>query len=184
MKLEILQDEHASSPSEWGDDSLFLVANHRQFYVPVPGEKRLPQYGNEVADRFAKTHHIFDLEAYIHSGVRLALSGEGNFPDRCWDVSQLGYVFASKSEWKTRKEARKAALSLVETWNDYLSGDVWGYVVEDDDGNCLDACWGFYGDDGKKEAQSEGEKALAAAKAAAEHKAKEDSNQLELNLSS
>lgn len=159
MKLLIERDEHASSPSEWRDTSLFLVANHRQFYVPVPGEKKLPQYGNEVADRFAKTHHIFGLEAYIHSGVVLALRGEGNFPDRMWDVSQLGYVFVSKAEWKNKADARKAALALIEEWNQYLSGDVWGYIVQDDEGNDLESCWGFYGEEAARE---EGESMLKA----------------------
>lgn len=31
--------------------------------------------------------------------------------------------------------------------NQYLLGDVWGFVVEDKDGEHLDSCWGFFGDD-------------------------------------
>ena len=101
---------------------------------------------NSEALQYCKDYHIFGLEAYIHSGVVLALSREGNFPDRQWDVSQLGLVFVSKKEWKTRAKAREAALGLIEYWNSCLSGEVYGFVIEDSEGGTLDSCWGFFGD--------------------------------------
>jgi hypothetical protein len=85
------------------------------------------------------------------------LAGEGNFPDRQWDVSTLGAVFASKEEWSTKEQARAAALCKVEEWNQYLSGDVWGYVIETEEGQHLDSCWGFYG---RKYAEQEAQQAL------------------------
>lgn len=90
-------------------------------------------------------YHFFGLEAYIHSGVVLALSNEGNFPDRQWDVSQLGLVFVSKKEFKTEKEARARAEGLIETWNYHLSGQVYGFTVTDPDGETIDSCGGFVG---------------------------------------
>jgi len=35
----------------------------------------------------------------------------------------------------------------VEVYDQYLCGDVWGFVLVDEDGEELDSCWGFYGDD-------------------------------------
>ncbi len=145
LSYEIIQDQTAESPREWADTGLFLVANHRDFYVPEPGEKRVPESANEVVDKYSKTHWVFPIEAYIHSGVVLAFSQEGNFPDRRWDVSQLGFVFAAKEEWRLSKSARKAAAGLIATWNQYLSGDVWGYAIKDEEGATVDSCWGFYG---------------------------------------
>lgn len=100
----------------------------------------------QTVKEMRKKYHVFGLEAYIHSGVVLALSHEGNFCDRQWDVSQLGLVFVSKKEWRAAKKARAAALSLINEWNDYLSGNVYGYVIETPDGEHLDSCWGFSGD--------------------------------------
>ena len=107
--IRIEQDENENSPEEWGNNDLFLVANHKDFFVksPVDGIN----LETPIAE-MEKEWWIMGLEAYIHSGVVLALSREGNFPDRQWDVSQLGAVFASKKEWKTKQEARKAALGL------------------------------------------------------------------------
>jgi hypothetical protein len=143
MKYRIEQDTDRTKEND--DMGLFLVAKHRQFSVAAPFEKSIPQYANEVVDKYSKTHWVFPLEAYIHSGIVLALSGEGNFPDRQWDVSQIGFVFAAKKEWRMNKTAKKAVEAFIEEWNLYLSGEVYGYIIEDDDGNTVDSCWGFYG---------------------------------------
>ena len=136
--IRIHQDEDAQSPQEYGEDELFLVADHRDFHVKPPEGSTF----ESVSDDYKKTHHCFGLEAYIHSGVRLALSQEGNFPDRRWDVSQLGAIFASKTEWKTRKQAREAVQRFIESWNDYLSGNVYGFTIDELD----ESVWGYYGD--------------------------------------
>ncbi len=145
MKYAIKQDMDAQNPQDDGDTGLFLVANHRDFYVREPGEKAIPRDAFELIKKYRKSHWIFTIEAYIHSGVVLAFSSQGNFPDRRWDVSQVGFIFAAKNEWRLSKSAKKVAAGYLETWNQYLSGDVWGYVIEDDEGNALESCWGFYG---------------------------------------
>lgn len=141
--IEIYQDDDAQSPAEWGDDNLFLAANHRDFYVKPPKDSTF----ESVIDDYKKTHHVFSLEAYIHGGVVLALAHEGNFPDRQWDVSQLGAVFVAKSEAKTRARARKLAQGLVREWNCYLSGEIYRYFVKDQEENEMFSCGGFYADD-------------------------------------
>lgn len=158
LVIKISQDEDPQSPDEYGDDNLFLVGYHRDF--TVERDKVITKQGlidclakpenldPEALDRvkaFKEKYHIFGLEAYIHSGVCLALSHEGGFPDRQWDVSQLGAVFLAKSEWKTWKQAHRTAQGHIEGWNDYLSGNVYGYVVTTQDGEDIESCWGFQG---------------------------------------
>jgi len=41
--------------------------------------------------------------------------------------------------------ARELLISEVKEYDQYLTGDVYGYVVEDADGEHIDSCWGFYG---------------------------------------
>lgn len=151
LSLYIVRDEDAQSPDEFGDESLFLVADHRDFYVKPPESSTF----ETVVGDYEKTHHVFGLEAYIHSGVSLALSNEGSFPDRQWDVSRLGAVFVSKKEWPKHEDAKKTAEGYIETWNTYLSGDVWGYVPEDEEGEHIDSCWGYYGHEHAEEAGRE-----------------------------
>jgi hypothetical protein len=171
----LVQDSDPQSPEDNEDNELFLVGYHRDFTVDrsrtrynketqrnevidtgitkdtarmiVNGGKDENGELNEEAANYIKDYHIFGLEAYIHSGVVLALSHEGNFCDRQWDVSQLGLVFVCKVEWKSEKKARAAALSLIEDWNAYLSGDIYGIVFEDYNAKKEqidhDSCWGY-----------------------------------------
>lgn len=96
-----------------------------------------------------KDYYIFPLSALIHSGVYLSLSYSFPSDPGGWDTSHVGAVFASKKEWESKESAYKAAKSLVGTWNQYLSGDVYGIVVERYDNNKQqidhDAVWGYYG---------------------------------------
>ena len=43
------------------------------------------------------------------------------------------------------RDVEAVAKSVVDEWNQYLSGDVWGYVIKDEEGEEVDSCWGFYG---------------------------------------
>ena len=160
--IKLHYDEGYDSPDEWGDEGLFLVGYHRDFTVErdniITKDQAVDifriQHGEELlkdADQsvkeILKEYHCFGLEAYIHSGVALSLSYEGNFPDRRWDVSQLGLVLAGKKEWKKREKARKAAEGLIETWNQYLSGEIYGYETESPSGEFIHSCWNYYDKD-------------------------------------
>lgn len=36
---------------------------------------------------------------------------------------------------------------MIDEWNQYLSGDVYGFKLLDENQNEIDSCWGFYGSD-------------------------------------
>jgi len=169
LKIRISQDHDAESPSAWGDDNLFLVGYHRDFSVDGPKEKGyLILDKNECAtilrgnvdpedlgiQNILNKYHVFALSAYIHSGVKLYLGDIVCAPfdtpsssgGRGWDTSLLGAVLVAKTEWPEQDKAEEAAQGLVNTWNGYLSGNVYGYTIEDAQGEHLDSCWGFYGD--------------------------------------
>ena len=148
----LVQDDDPESPNEFCDNELFLVHYHRDFCIRqgniiTEEETREWYQGKKISQ--AKNYHIFPVTAYIHSGVALSLSSDKYpFNDR-WDVSHVGLVLVSKKEWKDKRKARKAAKSLIEEWNMYLSGDVYGLVCEkfDKERNSIDhdSVWGFYG---------------------------------------
>jgi hypothetical protein len=165
-QITIYPDTDCQSLNEDGDDSLFLVHYHGDFWIEPKDKDKRPlcsrnalgyimtnnadDYDKESAEAILRLYHVFPVAAYIHSGVSLSLEGS-EFPDQQWDVSHVGAVLASKKEWRLRKSAYKCAASLVKSWNNYLSGNVYGYMAGTaDDASCIDSCWGFYGDyDGK-----------------------------------
>ena len=159
LTVRIIQDEDPMTPEE-GDTPVYLAHFHRSFawcggalpFASFDQSSRFLFDDEHEEDR--KEWAIFLLDSYIHSGVYLTLTGSleaARLPDRGWDVSQCGAIFVKKDgEWgspegEEEPDYEKIARTHVEEWNKYLSGDVWGYIVEDSDGNELDSCWGFYG---------------------------------------
>jgi hypothetical protein len=112
---------------------------------------------------------ILPLYLYDHGGITMS-TGAFSCP---WDSGTVGFIYCSlekaQYEWGTedsklrgwdgnanytRKEdgstrtLREAATrfleSEVEEYDQYLTGDVWGYVVSTPDGD-EESCWGFFG---------------------------------------
>jgi hypothetical protein len=122
-----------------------LVHYHRDFEVNrdkiITKDDCAAWYGGETIEQ-EKKYHIFLTKTYIHSGVVLALDESGReFPDERWDVSRCGCVLVSKKETRSKKKAYKLASNLIDIWNDYLSGNVYGYKTDTGD-----AVGGYYGD--------------------------------------
>lgn len=147
-EIAIHQDESGDFfVDENGESEMFIVYDHRQFCLRVDGfdpEEIFEHWnkGNETYD----DHWVFPLYAYIHSGVALSLTkNHYPFTDR-WDVSFRGFALANKEVWGNKDKAYDVVKRLVNDWNDYLSGQVYGFMVEADDYD--DSCWGFIGDDG------------------------------------
>ena len=159
-KINIHYSEADDSPDDWGDDNLFLVYDHRCIDVWRKGFE--PRTINEFLrdkdeelweDCHYNDYYIFEVEAYIHSGISLSLFSGSK---QCrWDSSVSGYILASKDEFKTIEEAKLRAEGLIETWNQYLDGSIYGFEVikEDFCSHCgttteefIDSCGGYYGD--------------------------------------
>lgn len=91
---------------------------------------------------------VYPVYGYVHSGVALSLT-----PFSCpWDSGVAGVVAVKRpsrgGEWRTRKAFLAYLEACIATFNDYLSGDCYGYeVVETDTGTVVDSCWGFIGFD-------------------------------------
>lgn len=146
--LEVIQDDDAQSPDTWGNADMFLVYDHKQFTVKRKGFP--PKYIYDYLDEKTGTildhdldlskldnFHIFNVAAHIHSGIHLQLNNS-SFPfQRGWDTSTTGFVIVKKEdivEGKkptiiTEAEALQYAEGLIKTWNQYLSGDIYGFRI-------------------------------------------------------
>lgn len=104
---------------------------------------------------------IYPLFIYDHSGLRIKI---GSFNDR-WDGGQVGFIFVTKEKIKDiygepedlmedvlknyLKKAKVVIEGEVETYDNYISGDVYCTVVEKFDENKVrvdyDIVGGYYG---------------------------------------
>jgi hypothetical protein len=157
LKLEIVQDEDPQSPRVEMDNLGTIVCFHRKYKL---GDKTdLP---STAFDGWAdmKAHLIEQLEAEVvlplylldHSGLSLSTS---DFNDK-WDSGQVGFIYATRaailSQYfrkritdRLRARVKLALQAEVAVYAQYLEGDVWGFMVKDEDGEVVDSCWGFYG---------------------------------------
>lgn len=152
QEIRICRDEYSQSPDDWGNIESFLVYDHRQFCIRRKGFDPTEIFEHcQIAKRmFYKGFYVFPVYAYIHSDVSLSL-GNSSYPfnDR-WDTSMKGFVLVERMKgiWD-KKKAIAVAESIVNEWNMYLCGDVWGYTSD------FGSCWGFYGESGKGQMLSE-----------------------------
>lgn len=72
-----------------------------------------------------------------HSGLKLSMSAFS-----CsWDSGQVGFIYSTETDDIKLLEAE------IEIYDHYINGRMYGYVLEDKDGEEIDSTWGFYGDD-------------------------------------
>lgn len=108
------------------------------------------------------------LSCYSHGGEAWSVKGEGM---QCqWDTAGVAGVWMPNTVLldelkgltgeKRRARCIEFARQAMDTYNQYCSGDVWGYVIEKqnhcdkcqhDEWEIIDSCWGFYGQDTCKE---------------------------------
>jgi len=151
----LVREDNPQSPDDDDDEGLFLVHYHRDFQVDrkniiTEDDARDWYQGKKIPQE--KDYWILPVEAYIHHGVHLTLdTHKGMLPQGHYefDTSRVGLVLASKKEFDTKEKAEKAMRALIEGWNQYLIGDVYGVVKDTYDKNKKlidnDAVWGYYG---------------------------------------
>jgi len=170
--LEIIQDEYAESPRNinYTDCNLGkMICFHKRYILGDPHSYKQDHYSSwdelraELINDY-KNNIILSLYLYDHSGITMNTTGFS-----CgWDSGQVGFIIADRQQilkcmgWKKLTKARTEKLyeylkGEVETYDQYLTGDVWGYKITDEEGEEVDSCWGYYG---KEWAELEGQQAL------------------------
>ncbi len=104
---------------------------------------------------------MLPLYIYDHGGITMNTT---SFADP-FDTSMVGFILMKRDDileqygWKRLTQIRRERISEylrdeVKTYDQYLTGDVWGYTIEPDPDQEpgageleMDSCWGFYGDD-------------------------------------
>lgn len=88
------------------------------------------------------------LYLYDHSGITIS---HGSF-SCSWDSGQVGWHYVTKEaverEWNGDLEAaRKCLEGELKDYDNYLRGNVWCFDIKDEEGNLVDSCCGFIGDE-------------------------------------
>jgi len=157
-----LGEEEISDPIDWLVDKI----GYTEEGVGRIAEKLgVNYYSNEIKNHlegiFEKKFITLTLYLYDHSEISLSTrSFIGRAQHAEWDSGQVGYIYCSKE--KALKEyggkvvtakVKQKVLGYMEgeikIFNQYINGNVYGFIIEDEEENHLDSCYGFYGRDFK-----------------------------------
>lgn len=163
LTLELIQDTDNDENPFDSMDMLGEIAHwHPRVKLGSRNEVRLGRDQATIEDWLREqTGPCLPLYLYEHSGMTVRT---GPFSDP-WDSGQVGFIFTTRERYEKlcgkptrnwKAKARKYLAGEVETLDQYLTGDVWGYRIADQNGHEIDSCWGFYGhNNAEKEAQGQ-----------------------------
>lgn len=155
ITYRIEQDDNPENPRKALDNAGVMACWHNRY--DLGDDKKNWECPDSPEDfiEWAEANKVVYLPLYLydHSGITMRTS---SFSCQ-WDSGQVGYIYLTRQtilkEWgykvltKQRIEKLEKYLRAeVETYDQYLTGDVYGYIITDDDtGEELDSCYGFYG---------------------------------------
>ena len=173
FELKIVQDNYPDNPRH-DDNVTTMVCFHKRYELGDKTDYRSDDYDSwdEMKEQIEKDNNVLmikPLYMYDHSGITISTSSFS-----CnWDSGQIGWVFIDKKKLNdmcgegtyTDKELDEWLEGEVDTYDKYLTGDVWGYqvyeVVTCDLGHehkeLVESCYGYYGHD---ECENEGKSIL------------------------
>jgi hypothetical protein len=186
LTVKIYPDDCQDSPRDW-DNLGTLVCFSREYNLGDGGYSNRAQVLRHVLESGALWLPVI-LHDYGSGRIKLELDtvemvrqkllinnlpedASDNDIEEFWARNQCGLVFVESEKLvneygadnaETRETALKCLESEIETYNQFLEGDVYGYTIErakhckscdSDSMEHVDSCWGFYGlDYCKKEA--------------------------------
>ena len=139
------------NPREW--DNLGTIASwHRRYNL---GDAQPSAAPDEWLADLLKEHPtaiVLPLYLYDHGGITISTA-----PFSCrWDSGQVGYIYTTLERardlghgWKRLTKARREAIAdmlraEVKTYDQYIRGEIYRFTIEDEDGNYIDSCGGYY----------------------------------------
>ena len=155
-RIVIMRDNDAQNPrEEW--DNLFTIHSECPRYLSSDEGAFNPvvSYGSCPGDaEFTSGVCAFPFFAHIHGAMALSMTP---FGDK-WDSGCAGFIYVNKvafcEELGLKRFSRKRAFKIAEgeiaTLNQYVNGEVFGYVEQtratrEDEWEDGDSCWGYFG---------------------------------------
>jgi hypothetical protein len=159
-KVRIEQDDWGLDPRKEFDHLGTMTCFHNRYGLGDKTELRSGQFDGwqSLADYLKEEEEaVIILPLYLidHSGISMRCGQDFSDCDPGhWDSGQVGFIWISKEKMKSeygncgqiaQQKAMKCLEAEVEMYSAYIEGDVWMYSIEDEDGESVGGCGGFYG---------------------------------------
>jgi hypothetical protein len=157
LKIEI-DDIGVENPRSWNNLGKVILFESRK-HLGDDHKLRATDYTSWEENKKAvcKAYNVAVIKPiymYSHSGETIATT-----PFSCpWDSYQIGWILITKESLRENFSIKRITQSLkiigetimegeIKTLNYFISGEVYGFTIEDENGNKEDNMCGFYGSD-------------------------------------
>lgn len=161
--INIDYDDSPECPREW-DNLGTIYSNHRSYSPDGHSiEELIEAVGGNLDDSvipwdlIGKKYYYLKVWMYDHSGVAIRTGSENPWGSgwMAWDSGLLGVIAVEKSKAckeygkkrackSVQERAEKCMEGEIECLNTFVSGQIYGFTVENENGEEVDSCWGFY----------------------------------------
>ncbi len=165
--IEIRPDQDPMNPREDCDNLGTMVCFHRRYTLGDKHQIRHEDYAGwdqmreQAIEGDLKAVVVLPLYLYDHGGITMRT---GSFGDR-WDSGCVGFIYTTEADilkWYGKKKMTPALLKKAEAcleaevkvYDQFLTGDIYGYTILDEEGEDPDyatygsnSCWGYFGED-------------------------------------
>lgn len=146
VTLKIIADPDSESPISEEEDAVIFAVYHNRRINPAAAHG----LGDAEAGKAFEAEHagegsayaVFPLFAYEHGNILYKVAESNPFACQ-WDSGRIGFIALKREDFGPY--LLKYAQGIAKSYTDWTNGNVWGYVVEDAEGDTLDSCWGFIG---------------------------------------
>lgn len=156
IHVKVERDDSPQNPREDFDSPSTMACWHRSYTLGDTQPTENP--GDWLRLNAPEGSAVLNLYLYDHSGITISCEAFSCSFDSGW----VGFLVCTpdtiQKEWDGDKAKAEAYLrGEVATYDQYLTGDCWGFIIEEDVDECptchhtperdhVDSCWGFFGD--------------------------------------
>lgn len=153
LTYRVWRDPDPDNPRRWDNVGTMHCAHQR--YSFGDSKATTPWVDGDYRAKVLRDDVLVWLPIYMydHSGITVS-----HTPFSCqWDSGLLGWHYVTKKAAAENRpdlqgselieRCKDAMADELKTYDEYLQGDVWGYTITDEEGDEVDSCGGFYGDD-------------------------------------
>lgn len=166
-RIDIFPDMNPENPRKEWDNAAHIICCHSRYNLGDDDMTR--EEFIEMFEEYSKRKDVVFRKLYLYDHSNISISMEsfiGRAQHAEWDSGIVGFIYMTyddiRKNWGIKKVTKKyieQALELmqgeVKTYDNYISGNVYGFKVikiekdengEEVDGEEIDSCWGFFGD--------------------------------------
>jgi hypothetical protein len=159
--IEVHRSEGGDSPRDWSTSGVILtwagLGDEQIHRADV--EENIAEHGSIekwLRDSHGAVGPILPVFMMDHSGRTLSCDDTRfrQADSHGWDWGQIGYTFATAKTLDATgvivtgdDRIEKGLIADVSVYNQYLNGEVYGYVVTGPDGEEIDSLWDIYDDE-------------------------------------